>query len=1029
MMDALLRFALSQRIIVLLLAAAIAVYGVLSYGKLVIDAFPDVSSTQVKIIIKAPGMTPSEVEQQIAIPVELEMQGIPHQTMVRSISKYALADITIDFEEGTDLYWARDRVYQRFTAVKGDLPPTISGGIAPITTPLGEILMFTVDSDSLSLMQKRTLLDWTIRPALRSVPGVADVNALGGLVKSFVIKPDFAKLATYGIPVSQLVDVIERNNANYGAGRVEQGDEALIVRVVGKQTGTQSIRELVLAQRDGSTVYVGDVAQISIGAVTRYGYVTKDGKGEVVEGLVLGLKGADASRTVSAVKTRLAEIEKQLPPGTKLNVFYDRSDLVGKAVHTVQKALIEAVILIIIILLLMLGDLISALTVALILPMAILSAFILMHLFGISANLMSLGGIAIAIGMIVDSAVVMVENIVAWLSHPKYAHETRSRLIYLAAKEVSLPIVSGVVIIITIFSPLLMLQGLEGKLFAPVALSIVFTLAASIVFALYLIPVIAGMSIKKSHDKPTWLVRKLEGIYVPALTHAFALEKLIYALLVLIVPLTLYMFASVGKTFMPTMDEGNIVIGIESDPAINIPAGIALNTQIQQQLMAKVPEIKSIIARSGSDEIGLDPMGLNDTDTFLVLKPKSQWRHPDPEWLKAQMRSILEGITGIEFGFTQPIEMRTSEMLTGARGDVVVKLFGDDIDELNTLGGKIADILRATKGSQDVYMRQNEGVSYEQVVFDKKQLTKYGLNLDEAAQILSIAVMGKEAGKIFEGMKQFAILIRGNYATNDLPLSQIYLTTPRGERIALSNIAHIERTQGSVEIKHEGAKRFVSIQTNVSGTDLTTYVDTIAAKINQGIDMPAGYRLEYGGEFKNQQRTMARLSVVVPIALAVIFMILFFTFRSLRQAAAVFAMIPLALSGGIAGLMLSGNYLSVPASVGFIALLGIAVLNGVVMISYFNELVKSMPLHEAVIEGAKRRLRPVLMTALIAAFGLVPMLFATGPGSEIQKPLAIVVITGLISSTLLTLIILPILYWRIENKNELQYTQDEKERS
>lgn len=1029
MMDALLRLALSQRIIVLLLSAAIAIYGVLSYGKLVIDAFPDVSSTQVKIIIKAPGMTPSEVEQQITIPVELEMQGIPHQTMVRSISKYALADITIDFEEGTDLYWARDRIYQRFAGVKKELPGNIGGGIAPITTPLGEILMFTIESDTLSLMDKRTLLDWTIRPALRSVPGVADVNALGGLVKSFDVKPDFARLAAYGIPVSQLVNVIERNNANYGAGRVEQGDEALIVRVVGKQTDVQSIRELVLAQREGSTVYVGDVADVSVGAVTRYGYVTKDGKGEAVEGLVLGLKGADASRTVSAVKARLAELQKRLPKGTKLNVFYDRSDLVGKAVNTVQKALMEAVVLIIVILLLMLGDIISALTVALILPMAILSAFILMHLFGISANLMSLGGIAIAIGMIVDSAVVMVENIVAWLAHPKYAHEPRSRLVYLAAREVSLPIVSGVVIIITIFSPLLMLQGLEGKLFAPVALSIVFTLASSIVFALYLIPVIAGMSIRNSHEKPTWVVQKLEGIYVPALKRAFRFEKPIYLLLVLLVPLTVFMFASVGKIFMPTMDEGNIVIGIESDPAINIPAGIALNTQIQQQLMAKVPEIKSIIARSGSDEIGLDPMGLNDTDTFLVLKPKSEWRRPDSEWLHTQMRKVLEGITGIEFGFTQPIEMRTSEMLTGARGDVVVKLFGDDIDKLNILGGKIADVLRATPGSEDVYMRQNEGVSYEQVVFDKKQLTKYGLNLDEAAQILAIAVMGTEAGKIYEGMKQFSILIRGNYAVNDLPLSSIYLTTPHGERIAFSNIAHIARTEGSVEIKHEGAQRFVSIQTNVSGTDLTTFVDIISSKIGQDVTLPSGYRVEYGGEFKNQQRTMARLSVIVPIALAVIFMILFFTFRSLRQAAAIFAMIPLALSGGIAGLMLSGNYLSVPASVGFIALLGIAVLNGVVMVSYFNELAKKMSLDEAVIEGARRRLRPVVMTALIAAFGLVPMLYATGPGSEIQKPLAIVVITGLISSTLLTLIILPVLYRRIEAKNELKYSQNNKELS
>ncbi len=1020
MIDKLLGFALSQRWLVIILALAIALYGIISYSKLVIDAFPDVSSTQVKIIIKAPGMTPSEVEQQITIPIELEMQGIPQQTMVRSISKYALADITIDFNEGTDLYWARDRVYQRFSAIKQELPQNVSGGIAPITTPLGEILMFTIESDTLSLMEKRTLLDWVVRPAIRSVSGVADVNALGGEVKSYIVKPDFSKLALFGISPEELQQVLEKNNANYGAGRIERGDEALIVRVVGKLDSIENIEELVLAQRGSSTIYVKDVASVSVGAVTRYGYVTKDGKGEAVEGLVLGLKGSDSSKTVTAVKTKLSEIEKSLPEGSKLSVFYDRSDLVGKAVSTVQKALIEAVVLIVVILLLMLGDLISALTVALILPMAILTTFIMMQLFGISANLMSLGGIAIGIGMIVDSAVVMVENIVAWLAHPKYRNETRLRLVYMAAKEVSMPVISGVVIIITIFSPLLMLQGLEGKLFAPVALSIVFSLGASIIFALFLIPVIASWLIKNPSEEPTWLVRNLLKIYVPSLKKAFAYEKWIYLFLLLTIPFTVVMFNNIGKTFMPTMDEGNIVIGIESNPSINIPAGIALNTQVQQQLMERVPEIASIVSRSGSDEIGLDPMGLNDTDTFLVFKPKSEWRKNDTEWLRGQMREVLEKISGISFGFTQPIEMRTSEMLTGARGDVVVKLFGDDTDELNRLGESIAEIIRRSKGSEDVYMRQNGGVTYNQVVFDKKQLAKYGMTLDAAAQILKIAVMGEPSGKIYEGMKQFEILIRGDYTQNNLPLEQIYFTSPAGIRLTLANIARIERVGGSVEIKHEHAQRFVSIQTNVTGTDLSTFVSRLQESIDAKVKLPAGYRLEYGGAFKNQQRTMARLSIVVPIALAVIFMILFFTFKSMRQAAAVFATIPLALTGGVLGLFLTNNYLSVPASVGFIALLGIAVLNGVVMVSYFNELIKSMPLEEAVMEGASRRMRPVIMTALIAAFGLVPMLFATGPGSEIQKPLAIVVIFGLISSTLLTLLILPILYRRIESKKEQQ---------
>ncbi len=1012
MIESLLRFALSQRILVILIAIAIAVYGILSYSRLVIDAFPDVSSTQVKIIIKAPGMTPEEVEQQLTIPIELEMQGIPHQKIIRSISKYALTDITIDFEEGTDLYWARDRVYQRFSTIKEDLPSNISGGIAPITTPLGEILMFTIESPELSLMEKRTLLDWVIRPALRSIEGVADVNALGGEVRSFVVKPDFARLSAHGITIAELQRTLRENNANYGAGRIDRGEETIIVRVDGRLTGIDDIKSLIIVQRENSSIHIRDVATVTIGAMTRYGYVTKDGEGEAVQGLILGLKGADASKTVSIVKEKLQEIEKTLPEETRLDVFYDRSELVGKAVSTVQTALIEAVILIIIVLLLMLGGLVSALTVALILPMAVLSAFIMMDMFHISANLMSLGGIAIAIGMIVDSAVVMVENIVAWLANPKYRNETRTRLVLHAAREVSLPIIAGIVIIITIFSPLLMLQGLEGKLFAPVALSIVFTLGASIIFALFFIPVIAGWLIKDPSEEATWLVRTLSRIYIPTLHRAFQYEKSIYFVLIIIVILTGFMFTKVGKTFMPTMDEGNIVLGVESDPSISIPAGIALNTQIQQTLMKEVPEIRSIIARSGSDEIGLDPMGLNDTDVFLVLQPKEQWRQDDSEWLKEQIRLTLESISGIEYGFTQPIEMRTSEMLTGSRGDVIIKLFGDDMEQLNQLGSKIASLAESTSGSQDVYMRQNEGVAYHQVKFDKYKLAKYGLSLDDAGTILQISTLGLPSGQIYDGMKRFEIMIKGGYDRSNMPLDEIYITLPDGNRITLAAIATIERSEGSVEIKHENAQRFVSIQTNVRGTDLISFVDELQATLTEEITLPAGFRLEYGGEFKNQQRTMGRLSIVVPIALAVIFMILYFTFKSALQAALVFATLPLALTGGVLGLFLTDNYLSVPASVGFIALLGIAVLNGVVMITYFNELLREMSIHEAVIEGARRRLRPVLMTAMIAAFGLVPMLFATGPGSEIQEPLAIVVISGLITSTSLTLILLPMLYRR-----------------
>ncbi len=1011
MIDKLIGFALSQRIFAIIIAVAIVAGGLISYSKLTIDAFPDVSTTQVKIIIKAPGMTPTEVEQQITIPIELEMQGIPHQNIVRSISKYALADITIDFEEGTDLYWARDRVYQRFNNIKGDLPSSITGGIAPVTTPLGEILMFTIDSPTLSLMEKRTLLDWVIRPALRNIEGVADVNALGGEVKTFNIKPDFARMASLGITLDDLQSKIAKNNANFGAGRIERGDEALLVRLPGRMKGNADIENLVVkVESNGAIIRLRDVASVSSAALTRYGYVTKDAQGEAVEGLVLGLKGADASRVTSAVKEKLLELEKTFPEGTKLNIFYDRSDLVGKAVSMVQKALLEAVILVLIILLLFLGSFVSAITVALILPLAILSAFILMYYFNISVNLMSLGGIAIAIGMIIDSGVVMIENIIARLAETKSKNISRVQIIYSAAREVSTPVISGVFIIIIVFTPLLMLQGLGGKLFAPVALSIVFTLAASILLALFILPTVASFLMKKPRHEDTFLMKFLLKGYEPMLKKAFKVEYGIYALLLVLLGGTFYAFGNIGKTFMPTMDEGNIVIGVEAPPSINIAAGIALNTEVQKRLMQEVPEIKSIIARTGSDEIGLDPMGLNDTDTFLVFKPKEQWRKQDTQWLKDEMRKVLEDIQGIEYSFTQPIEMRTSEMLTGARGDVVIKIFGEEIEKLNELGIAIKNITQKTQGSQDVYMRQNEGVAYQELRFNEEKLGNYGLDKSDVAHLLKAAVSGVETGTIYKGMKQFPIIIRGDYLRKNL--DELYLVGANGEAVALGEVVTIIRSSGPVEIKHERARRFVSIQTNVSGIDLVTFVEDLKSNIETGVKLPAGYSISYGGEFKNQQATMARLSVVVPIALVLIFMILYMTFKSVVQSIIIFTTIPLAMMGGIFGLYATESYLSVPASVGFIALLGIAVLNGVVMISYFNELAKTMSISEVVIEGAKRRLRPVLMTATIAALSLVPMLFATGAGSEIQKPLAIVVIFGLISSTALTLVLLPMLYKR-----------------
>jgi len=1006
MIEKIIAFALSQRLIAVFVALLLGVGGTYAFKKLTIDAFPDVSPVQVKMIFKAPGLTPKEVEQQILIPVELEMQGIPHQKMVRSIAKYAFADITIDFEDGTDIYWARNVVHQRLARIKEELPKGVETMMAPITTPLGEVLMFTIESDSLSLQEKRTLLDWVIRPQLRSVPGVADINSLGGYVKTYEIRPDFSKMAALGIDLKGLETKLTKNNANFGAGRIERGDEAILVRLSGRFTSIEEIKNLIVKNEDDTLIRLKDIAQVRIGSLTRYGYVTKDGKSEAVEGLVLALRGADASKITREIKKRLQEIQKQLPKGTRIEIFYDRGELVSKAVAMVQKALLEAVGLVFVILLLFLGSIVSAITVAIILPLAILSAFLLMYYFGLSLNLMSLGGIVIAIGMIVDSGVVMVENIVARLAQSE-GH--RLHLILEAAKEVSVPIIAGVLIIITIFTPLLTLSGLGGKLFAPVALSIIFTLFSSILLALFVIPTFASFFIKKPRHSETPLMRFFLKIYEPFLKAAFKMEYLVYAILVVALAGTFYAFAKIGKTFMPTMDEGNIVIGMEAPPSINIEAGKRLNLSIQRKLMQKVPEIKSIIARTGSDEIGMDPMGLNDTDTFLVLKPKSQWRKSDVEWLKDRMREVLESFTGIEYSFTQPIQMRTSEMLTGSRGDVVVKLFGEDMQELDRLGAKIKQIVQKTPGSKDVYMRKNEGVAYYELHFNEEQLGRYGLDKEDVAHLLKVAIDGEPVGTIYEGLKRFFLTIKGGYSKKNF--NELYILSADGKPIFLRELVSLKRVGGPVEIKHEAARRYVTIQTNVEGRDLVSFVNDLKTSIDK-LKLPVGYSVRFEGEFKDQQETMKRLSVMVPTALFAIFIILYLTFSSLKQAAMIFATIPLAMIGGVFGLYITHNYLSVPASVGFIALLGIAVLNGVVLVSYFNELLLKMELDRVVIEGAKRRLRPVLMTASIAAFSLVPMLYATGPGSEIQKPLAIVVIFGLVTSTSLTLILLPLLYRR-----------------
>ncbi|MBS0381779.1 MAG: efflux RND transporter permease subunit [Proteobacteria bacterium] len=1018
MLQRLIAFSLGQRLLVLVAILALVGAGVWAFRSLPIDAFPDIAPAQVKLILKAPGMTPEEVESRVVAPIELELLGTPRSTILRSTAKYAIADITLDFEDGTDIYWARQQVGERFTSVAGELPADVTGGLAPMSTPLSDVFMFTIEGGGLSLAERRTLLDWTIRPALRTIPGVADLNALGGAVRSFIVTPDRARLSAAGLHFRDVIDAVTRNNRNDGAGRLRDGGDALIVRATGAIASPDDLRQVVVSSHGGIPVRIGDVATVETGALTRYGAVTRDGAGEAVEGLVVSLRGADASKTVAAIRARLAEVQKELPQGVRIETFYDRGDLVQRAVGTVERALVEASLLVVVLLLLFLGGVRPALVVALMLPLSVLGTFVLMRSVGMSANLMSLGGLAVAIGILVDAAVVVVENVVSRLAaHPAAGPEPPSRLhrIYLAAGEVAAPVTAGILIIALVFTPLLTLQGLEGKLFTPVALTIVFALAVSLLLSLTLVPVLCSLLLRERPHADSWLVRRLTRGYGWLLDWCLAHARLTVggAGLLLVVGLAAYL--AVGKTFMPTMDEGDTLIQLVKPASISLEASRDRDLAIERAIMARLPEIEHVVARVGSDELGLDPMGFNETDMFLKLKPRGQWRVRDPAWLQQELREVLRAFPDVEYGFTQPIEMRIAEMLTGSRGDVVVKVFGPDLHVLNQLADRIAAVLERTQGSTDVLAQTQEDMRYLGVRIDRLAAGRNGLDVAAVQDELRAQIEGVRAGVVVESQRRTPIVVRGSerIATAPEALGRISIVRADGGEVPLEMVAQIQPSTGPVQVRRENSLRYAQVQSNVVGRDLVGFVADARATVERELALPAGYRIVWGGQFENQQRAAARLGLVVPAALAMIFLVLFFNFGEIREALLILAIVPFALVGGIVALWLSGQYLSVPASVGFIALLGIAVLNGLVLVSYYNQLrADGLPIATVVREGALRRLRPVLMTASITAFGLVPLLFASGPGSEIQRPLAIVVIGGLVTSTGLTLLLLPILFRR-----------------
>jgi cobalt-zinc-cadmium resistance protein CzcA len=876
------------------------------------------------------------------------------------------------------------------------------------------MFMFTLEGPQ-PLEERRRVLDWVVRPALRTLPGVADVNSLGGRVRSFEVVPDPTALLARGVSLPQLEAALMASNRNDGAGRLSSGEEALIVRAEGAIRTLDDVRATVVRSTDGRVVRVGDLARVRFGELTRYGAVTRNGQGEAVEGLVLGLRGSNAREVVAAVKQRLGTLSSSLPAGMKVVPFYDRGNLVDRAVHTVGKALIEAVALVLVLLLAFLGNLRAAIVVALILPFSALGTFLLMRQFGLSANLMSLGGLAIAIGMLVDGAVVVVENIETALTGPQAQRQSPLHLVYRASREVAVPVAAGIAIIVIVFLPLLSLEGLEGKLFGPVALTIVFALTVSLILSLTLVPVLASFLLRVGPAHEPWLVRQLNRLYAVLLAGAMRHERWMHTGAAVALIAAGGLFTVIGKSFMPTLDEGDIIMQLEKLPSIGLNAAVDIDLRVQQAVMSRVPEVASIVARSGADELGLDPMGLNQTDSFLVLKPRQEWRKPDKEWLTAELRTVMQDFPGVDPSFTQPIDMRVSEMLTGVRGDVAIKIYGSDLTELNRLALQTEAVVAKLAGATDTLTLRNDGVQYLQIDIDRLAAGRFGLDAEQIQADLRRWVEGQPVSIVHEAGRRTPLVIRGSDALRTSPadFEGLRLSTPTGQSVPLRDVARLRRADGPVKIDREQAQRFVVVQSNVRGRDLVGFVEEAQRSVAAQIQLPAGYTVTWGGQFENQQRAARRLTLVIPVALALIFFILFSTFGSVRQALLVLANVPLALIGGVASLALSGEYLSVPASVGFIALLGIAVLNGVVMVSYFNQLLaQGMAIGSVVVEGAKRRLRPVLMTAAISGGGLVPLLFATGPGSEIQRPLAIVVIGGLVSSTVLTLLLLPLLFQR-----------------
>jgi cobalt-zinc-cadmium resistance protein CzcA len=1021
MINRILEFSVRQRLLVLLASAILMGFGVLALKQIPIDAFPDVTNVQVQVLVTAGGMSPPEVEKLVTRPIEIELAGLPRLTEIRSVSKIGLSAITLVFEDGVNDYFARQLVFERLQGARDKLPAGVEAELGPITTGLGEIFQYTLVSKDKKhdATELRTIQDYIVRPILRTVPGVTDVNSFGGLVKQYQVLVNPDRLTSSGITVAQVFEALEKNNTNASGNYIEHKSEQYVVRGLGLVNSESDIANIIVATHEHAPIYVRDLAEVKIGAELRQGAVTANGQGEAVAGIVMMLKGASGRDVVTAVKEKLPGIQKALPNGVELVPFYDRTDLVKKAINTVTKALAEGAIFVLAVLIILLADVRSAIIVTLVLPLAALFAFIMMKWYGLSANLMSLGGLAIGIGMMVDGAVVMVENIHRHLTGKpdlgeKQGPANKIEIVLYAAKEVGRPIVFGIFIIIIVFLPLFTLDGFEGKMFSPLAFTISFALLGSLILSLTLVPTLCVLFLKQApHEHDPFHIRWLKQFYLSSLKPCVRRPGKVTLIALVVLGGAFALSPFIGTEFLPALDEGSIAVQTFRIPSISLPQSLALQNQVEK-ILRQFPEVIDVVSKTGRADIASDPMGVELSDVMVTLKSRKEWKTTkSKDELVEKMRDALAELPGVASSFSQPIALRVDELVSGVKSAIGIKVFGEDLDVLKQNGDAVARVLSKVRGAADVNVEKVSGLAYLQIEIDRDKIARYGINVADVQSVVETAIGGKEASKVYEGMKVFGLAVRfPEEARNDVePIREILIASPTGALIPLGQIAKVEVREGPAQISREMAQRRVVIECNVTGRDLGGFVAEAKQKIDSSIKLPPGYFITWGGQFENQQRAMRRFSIVVPVTITGIFLLLFGTFNSVKQALLIIMNIPFALIGGILALVIGRFNLSVSASVGFIALFGVAVLNGVVMVSYFNELRREgMNLKLAVIKGSVLRLRAVLITAGVAALGLIPMLFATGPGSEIQKPLAAVVIGGLLSSTLLTLFILPTLY-------------------